>query len=256
MGKTEVEAFNRLDSLGVLQIGEKRYVLHAVEKGETIYSLAKRYSSNILAIRIANDLDNILSAGKVIRIPVGKWISDFATIREGDPVFHLIDSGQTLYGISRMYKDLSVDDLMSWNGLEDQVISIGDSLIVQYKNGHPPSPQAYKLQMLDSLIQPSVDLGSPKTKALREVTASAICELDIGVKLNPYKKYALHKSIPIGTIVRVRNQENRRVVYVKVIGRLREDIENVDMILSKSAAQQILFEGSRLKTELAYGLFE
>jgi LysM repeat protein len=43
---------------------------------------------------------------------------------------HTVATGETLYKISVMYK-VSVDQLKQWNGLKDNAIAVGQSLIVK-----------------------------------------------------------------------------------------------------------------------------
>ena len=42
---------------------------------------------------------------------------------------HVVQAGETLYRISRMY-DVSVEDIRRWNGLSGNTISVGQRLIV------------------------------------------------------------------------------------------------------------------------------
>lgn len=48
-----------------------------------------------------------------------------------EPQYHVVEKGETLYGISRKY-GLSVDELKSINGLDSNTISIGQKLYLTY----------------------------------------------------------------------------------------------------------------------------
>ncbi len=60
---------------------------------------------------------------------------------------HTVRQGETLFGISRQY-DVSVDQIREWNGLRDNLISVGQVLIVG--NGAQPDRQ----QEPDRRVQP------------------------------------------------------------------------------------------------------
>ena len=47
----------------------------------------------------------------------------------GDPTYYTVIQGDTLYRISRTY-GVTVDQLKQWNQLTDNIISIGQRLIV------------------------------------------------------------------------------------------------------------------------------
>lgn len=49
------------------------------------------------------------------------------------PVFHKVEKGNTIYSLSRQYK-VSVLDIKNWNKLKSNNLSVGDNLIVGYKD--------------------------------------------------------------------------------------------------------------------------
>lgn len=54
--------------------------------------------------------------------------------QSGQRDVHVVQAGETLYRISRMY-DVSVDDIRGWNGLSGNTISVGQRLIVSAPAG-------------------------------------------------------------------------------------------------------------------------
>lgn len=59
--------------------------------------------------------------------------------------------------------------------------------------------------------------------------------------------FALHKTAPVGTIVKVTNLVNKRVVFVKVIGKLPETSDNLNIgfRLSAAAKKSLLLNGDK-----------
>jgi hypothetical protein len=46
--------------------------------------------------------------------------------------------------------------------------------------------------------------------------------------------FAMHKSLPIGTIIKIKNLVNSKIIYAKVIGKLPETDENKHVIVRYS----------------------
>ncbi|HUH73703.1 MAG TPA: LysM peptidoglycan-binding domain-containing protein [Chitinophagales bacterium] len=66
--------------------------------------------------------------------------------------------------------------------------------------------------------------------------------------------FGLHKTAPIGSIVRVTNLVNKRVVFVKVIGKLPETSDNLNIVLKLSAASKkaLLLNGDKAYVDIEY----
>ena len=64
---------------------------HIVQKGETLFSISRKYDVPILPIIVANSLEQpyAVNEGQVIKLPEGK--------------FHTVKEGETLYSLSRQY---------------------------------------------------------------------------------------------------------------------------------------------------------
>lgn len=66
--------------------------------------------------------------------------------------------------------------------------------------------------------------------------------------------FALHKTQPVGTIVKVTNLVNKRVVFVKVIGKLPQTSENINVTLrlSSAAKNALLLNGDKAYVNMDY----
>lgn len=92
---------------------------YVVEKGDTLYSIAKKYSTTVSKIKELNNLkSDTLSIGQELIIP-----SNF------DVKTHIVKSGDTLYSIARKY-NTTVDAIKVANNLTSNVLSIGKELII------------------------------------------------------------------------------------------------------------------------------
>ncbi|MDW3193101.1 MAG: LysM peptidoglycan-binding domain-containing protein [Cytophagales bacterium] len=130
------------DSLRLEERDGRYFVIHEVEAKETLYSLSRRYATEIDSIKANNELRNGgIDLGQVLKIPVAKPAGEatqFIVNEVEEPLdarrkFHTVMSGETVYSLSRRY-EIEASDLRSWNGLSDNNLSIGDTLYVS-----PPS---------------------------------------------------------------------------------------------------------------------
>jgi LysM repeat protein len=110
------------DSLRTEVIDGKKFIIHEIEAGETLFALSRRYNASVEEISRENDLNNYsISVGQILRVPL--------KVYKISGIFHTVDKGETLYSISRTY-EVSVDDIKRWNHLVDNNISIGQKLSI------------------------------------------------------------------------------------------------------------------------------
>jgi len=101
-------------------------VTHTMQKGETLYSIAKKYNIPYESLAAANGISDPtkLKIGTVLIIPS----------------VHLVSKGETLYGIARLYS-ISLDELLTANKLTaSYVLKPGDILVIP--GGKPDSGTA------------------------------------------------------------------------------------------------------------------
>ncbi len=99
---------------------------HTLEKGETLYSISRKYKVSYEALASANGISDPtkLKVGTVLIIPS----------------VHVVSKGETLYGISKQY-GITIAELLSSNKLTaGYVLKIGDVLIVPGTAVKAPSP--------------------------------------------------------------------------------------------------------------------
>jgi murein DD-endopeptidase MepM/ murein hydrolase activator NlpD len=104
--------------------------IHTLQRGETIYALAKKYGVKEDEILFLNGIVDArrISVGQQIRIP-GKSIQ-VGPIPSGAPSFieHKAVRGETLFGIARRY-NVTVAQIRTANNLsENYVLKIGDTI--------------------------------------------------------------------------------------------------------------------------------
>ena len=135
---TTVEELKRINNLtsNILSIGqilklpsdkasdvenEENTISYTVQKGDSLYSIARKYDTTIDRIKDLNNLTtNLLSIGQVLLIPTDTNLETTYTVKKGD----------SLYSIAKKY-NTPVDRLKQLNNLSSNLLSIGQILIVR-----------------------------------------------------------------------------------------------------------------------------
>lgn len=95
-----------LKSKNVTTINGVKYYLHTVEKGQTLFAIAKGYELSLNDIVIENPeaIDGI-KPGQVLKVPLkkAKKVESAPVTNGGNYVLHQVEAGQTLYSISKQY---------------------------------------------------------------------------------------------------------------------------------------------------------
>lgn len=122
--------------------GEGDFILHTVEKGQTLYALSQKYDVPI-EILIQNNagVENGLVEGSVVKIPKETQIGSGPKKRSSDYKYHTIAPKETLYGISKVY-NCTVDDIIEANpGLTSAEMKIGNEIRIPTKSSSSASTQ-------------------------------------------------------------------------------------------------------------------
>lgn len=115
------------DSIGIRTINQKAYIIHKVEKGETLYALSRKYNVDVRSIIAANPgSDNGINVGQEIMVPANNAV---IVPQEQNTITHTVTSGESLYMIGRKY-DVPINDIKRWNNLRSNALSIGQRLTI------------------------------------------------------------------------------------------------------------------------------
>lgn len=121
--------------------------VYKAEKGDTLYSISKKYQLTVAELRAANNLseNDVLKAGQKLIIPeadIGTAVAlssqkKVETTNKEKTAEYIVQKGETLYGIAKK-NNMTVADLISINDLDSsQVIKVGQKLKV-YDNSLKP----------------------------------------------------------------------------------------------------------------------
>ena len=94
-------------------------ITYIVQKGDSLWSIAKKYDINVNDLKSYNNLSsNLLNIGQTLLIPK---TSDYQT--------YIVVSGDSLYKIANKF-NTTIDKLKSVNNLKSDTLSIGQVLII------------------------------------------------------------------------------------------------------------------------------
>ena len=114
-------------------INGKKFFLHTVEKGQTLYSIAIAYNKPLSAIAKENNIENnVISVGQILRIPVEVDASELSNPDNTSPkenITHEVKKGETMFGISKKY-NVPVADLEKMNPFLKDGLKIGQTIII------------------------------------------------------------------------------------------------------------------------------
>jgi LysM repeat protein len=126
----------------------KKYYIHFVQAGNTLYGLTKLYKITAEEIVATNpELSAGLKEGQKLLIPAVASTETPVNIKpvSSNDKTHVVEKSETLYGISRKY-DVSMEEMVEANPGIENGISIGQTLIIpEGKAGNKP-PKAPKAE--------------------------------------------------------------------------------------------------------------
>lgn len=98
-------------------------ILYTISKGDSLYSIAKRYNTTVNEIKRLNGLtSDLLTVGRQLLIPI---YSDLGETKPSGT--YTVKLGDTLYSIARAY-NVTVDELKQANNLTNNILTIGQVL--------------------------------------------------------------------------------------------------------------------------------
>ena len=242
----------------------KNIVVHTVEEGQTVYSIASIYSLKPKDIQEQNpsiDSTYAIQPGQILRIELPASVEQHTSLSHlnKSPILHIVKNDETLYSLSKSY-GVSVNTLQEWNSLSNNAIKIGQELTVGWKYSSKPEEKADETMVLNrpekqpekKIIETQPVVPAPNKAGERKAdyftnNKQAVLKQrflsDYSIKTkksedgpaiwfsteNKMMKdayYGLYSRAPVGSVVKVTNLRNNHIVFVKIIGSLPNTAEN------------------------------
>ena len=141
---------------------------YIVVRGDSLYSIAKRYNTTVDEIKRLNNLtSNNLSIGQILKVP--------SSNTESENITHVVVGGDSLYSIARKY-NTTVDEIKRLNNLTSNTLSIGQVLKIPSSSDSSLSYINYVVISGDSLysIARKYNTTVDEIKRLNNLTSSTL----------------------------------------------------------------------------------
>ncbi|MGF7078308.1 LysM peptidoglycan-binding domain-containing protein [Mucilaginibacter sp. UYCu711] len=288
-------AKNRLiDSVGVENLDGKKVILHKLDPKDNYYSIGRRYDVKPGDIIKFNN-NAPLKIGGIIKVPtdrsfvettkpnVGKkqvqviltppppavatqqqpvTPTQSAANTSGATQTYKVSAGETLYAIAKRFNS-TVEDITKLNNLTSTTVSPGQVLQVKSGTADVPAPVVTPpvVATRDSTNPPTNGIDSAERKlnanryGLFEKNEKGVATWIDDTSLDPAKKLVLHRTAPIGTVIKITNPMSNRTTFAKVVGRFsdNETTKDVILIMTKNVAESIGALDKRIHVTISYG---
>lgn len=219
---------------------KKRYITHEVQEGETLYAISKSYEVSVDSLKLLNHMQQeAISFGQLLLIRK-KSIDTVAVEVKKVPVPEIKEEKP-----AEKEADTATNTSEEEEEEEDEMPTVDNT--------------GRKLTRAEAL-----EREKERVKALRAEEKKALSEYkkisEIGFaaaipgQTETQKFLALHRSAPVGTIMRVRNEMNNVSVFVRVVGKLPDTGMNskVTIRISQAAYEKLGGINERFPIEITY----
>ncbi|MBC8526510.1 MAG: LysM peptidoglycan-binding domain-containing protein [Candidatus Cloacimonetes bacterium] len=202
---------------------------HIVKKGDTLYSISKKYALTVEALKRINNLtsDKIL-IGQKIYIREKKTAQQYYVTQREIPKcgYHLVKKGETLYRISKMY-GISLEELMEFNQLTSYTIKAGEKIWVKKTSGKTVKTKSAKKE-------PAEKKSTSKTKYHIVQKGENLYRIAMKYDLSIYelKRYnnLASSQIEVGKKLYLTPQKVSTKKYTKTPSKISADFKKYDLI--------------------------
>ena len=257
------------------QLAKGKKARHVVEEGETLFSISQEYRVKVDDVRNWNAIgDHPIDIGQELIVYLDAPARDEVTSLPDATKYelHTVKEGETLYAIARTY-GVEVDDLRQRNNLTNESIRFGQTLVIQEKKLAVAAPAVPNVDVVPTTPQPrrrrptrskALEAERKRFEGIKEQESQALEDIEITSEMGfasviegggDTKKYlALHRTAPVGTVLRVRNEMTEMSVFVRVVGKLPDTGVNnkINIRLTPAAYEKLGGINERFPVEISY----
>jgi peptidoglycan endopeptidase LytF len=169
-------------------------------------------------------------------------------------VVHTVASNETIYSIATTYH-ITMDQVKAKNNMTNNSLHVGQRLLIKGQYGRAPKQTSSEpLTSNDTTLKDPSLRGAPSKYGLNQVDEKGTGIWIIDPDLDPIKMLVLHRSAPIGTIIKVTNPMTNRSTFAKVVGKFTENetTKDVIIVMTKAVAESIGALDKRFFCNLTY----
>lgn len=188
--------------------------------------------------------------------------------QNSNSIDYKVSAGETLYSIAKRFST-SVADIQQINGLTSATLAPGQIIKVHQGEQSPQSAVANAADQ-STVAKQDVTSTTPQVTAADSANASKFNANRYGLyekdekgvatwmdstDLDPNKKLVLHRTAPIGTVIKITNPMTNLTTYAKVVGKFTDNEANKDVIImvTKNVASSLGALDKRFRVTISYG---
>ncbi len=179
---------------------------YVVQKGDTLYSLARKFNTTVNELISLNNLTNtILSTGQVLKLPVNEEVNEY-------DLYTIVD-GDSLYSIANKF-NVSINDIIDYNALPTTILTVGETIKIPKKkvNG---KENVYVVKPGDTLyrIANTYKVSIDDLKKVNNLTSNILTigqKLVIPIKPTTEEDYVVYEVIPNDTLYSIAKRYNTK----------------------------------------------
>ncbi len=264
-----------LDSIGIENLDGKKVILHKLDPKDNYYSIGRRYNIRPNVI-IQFNKNAPLIIGAIVKVPTDRPFLEAtkpsytqqSKPEAQNPVTsanattqYKVSAGETLYSIAKRFNS-TVEDITKLNGLTSTTLVPGQLIQVKQDSAIVPPPVARPVAKRDSTAYVSTQDSSnadPKINrnryGLYEKAENGVATWIDDASLDPNKKLVLHRTAPVGTVIKITNPMTNRTTFAKVVGGFNDNeaTKDVIIIMTKNVAESIGALDKRVHVNITYG---
>ncbi|MBO9675277.1 MAG: LysM peptidoglycan-binding domain-containing protein [Sphingobacteriaceae bacterium] len=280
--KLKIPATKNIDDNKVVSAVEEKSVqenkssdaagTHTVLRNETIFTIAKQYGITAYQIRKMNDLpDNAITIGQVLKVP-GGIITDVQVPKEKqaetrtkeapatpkeESFIHTVATGENIFSIAKKY-NLTAYQIRTANKLDDNNIKVDQKLIIpkppQPKSVNDASKEEQENEPDSTMVKDPKLRRDPSVYGLSQIEEKGTAVWIADQDLDGTKMLVLHRTAPVGRVIKITNPMTNRTTFAKVVGKFTENESTKDVIIvmTKAVADSLGALDKRFFCNLTY----
>jgi len=170
-------------------------------------------------------------------------------------IVHTVASNETIYSIATKYK-LTIDQLKAKNDMTSSSLNVGQRLLIKGQYPVKPAfvPPAVIPDSINSIKDPALRYPASRY-GLNQIEEKGTAVWIADPDLDPAKMLVLHRTAPIGGIIKITNPMSNRSTFAKVVGKFTENESTKDVIIvmTKAVADALGALDKRFYCNLTYG---